>query len=215
MYSHTHTGYRPGRHLCQPAKKAHIASVIISEGAHNSVHTREECKNKELFSRTNTQGVFTLTAILSADTSCWMKWNLTTTSNQELHLFPRSLLTAHWARLCVHMYVCVHSCAYLTRFGTTEMCHYRHGCFKNALEKQTSSKTAWCACGVGLQVPAPMLVLRSWELFNMPIQKLLENHNTQPRQECKLGVPSLSVWWLDDLFVASDELRADHNKLQA
>lgn len=30
-----------GRH-----KKAHIASVIISRGNHNSVHTTEECKNK-------------------------------------------------------------------------------------------------------------------------------------------------------------------------
>lgn len=47
-HRHTHIGYRPGRRLCEPAKKkeAHIASVIISRGNHNSVHTTEECKNK-------------------------------------------------------------------------------------------------------------------------------------------------------------------------
>lgn len=47
--THTDRGYRPGRRLCEPEKKekeAHVASVIISRGNHNSVHTTEECKNK-------------------------------------------------------------------------------------------------------------------------------------------------------------------------
>lgn len=37
--------------VCEPAKKANTASVIISQGNHNSVHTTEECKNKGAFQK--------------------------------------------------------------------------------------------------------------------------------------------------------------------